>query len=106
MDHCSSHNKHLACDTANRPRSSTGSEPPYVREQDRAGYLMQTKTWSRKKTPPRGQMKTYSHADKGQFVMRLTEPKGIGLGTEIINTAMKVIQNRHLMASNFNMRHI
>lgn len=28
MDHCSSHNKHLACDTAHRPRSSTGSEPP------------------------------------------------------------------------------
>lgn len=27
MDHCSSHNKHLARDTANRPRSSTGSLP-------------------------------------------------------------------------------
>lgn len=28
MDHCSSHNKHLACDTAHRPRSLTGSELP------------------------------------------------------------------------------
>lgn len=34
------------------------------------------------------------------------EPTGTRRGTEIINAAMKAIQNSHLMASKFNMRHV
>lgn len=103
MDHCSSHNKHLACDTAHRPRSSAGSERPLLREQDRTGCSTKMRSQSRK-TPP--WVQTYGHADKGRFRICLTEPAGTRRGTGIINAATKAIQNRHLMASNFNMRHI
>lgn len=47
-----------------------------------------------------------SHADKGWFMVGLTELTGTRWGTEIINAAKKTVQNSHLMASNFNMRHV
>lgn len=48
MDHCSSHNKHLACDAANRPMSSTGSELPSAPRTRRTGCLMKMRGHNRK----------------------------------------------------------
>lgn len=70
MDHCSSHNKHLACDTAHRPRSSTKSELPSALRTSSHWLLGEKpRSWSRK-TPAQVQM--YRLADKEQLRAGLT----------------------------------